>query len=317
MRPEDEDDRLLDAWSRAVAGAVAAVAPAAVRVERAVRGRRSSGSGSGVMIAPDGLLLTNAHVAAGARRFRVTLPGGSEVEADRLGEDPDTDLALLRADVTGAAPSARLGNSQALRPGQLVIAIGNPLGFEATVTAGVVSALGRTLRATTGRLIEDVIQTDAALNPGNSGGPLATAAGEVVGIATAMIRGAQGLCFAVASNTAALVAAELAAHGRVRRARLGITAEGVTLPVRIARAFGTGRRAVRIGALVPGGPADRAGLRPGDLILSLDGAPVGGPDDLVRLLGRDRIGRAAELSFQRDLAVGRVTIVPEEQAREG
>ena len=199
-----------------------------------------------MVIAGDGLVLTNSHVVGGAGRVRLSFADGSHREARVLGDDPDTDLALLRTDLPAGTPAAALGDSRALRRGQLVVAIGNPLGFESTVTAGVVSALGRSLRATSGRLIDDVIQTDAALNPGNSGGPLVSTTGEVVGINTAMISAAQGICFAVASNTAVFVVSEFIAHGRVRRAHIGIAAETVPLPRRITLATGAGTRAIRI-----------------------------------------------------------------------
>ncbi|HEX2137096.1 MAG TPA: trypsin-like peptidase domain-containing protein, partial [Microvirga sp.] len=218
--PSSSDGALLDAYSEAVAGVVDRVGPAVVRVEPQAQGR-PAGVGSGVIIAPDGLVLTNSHVMQGRREARLTLSDGRTLEARVLGDDPDTDLALLRA-TTDGLPYARLGDSKQLRRGQIAVAIGNPLGFESTVTAGVVSALGRSLRGSTGRLIDDVIQTDAALNPGNSGGPLVSTRGEVIGINTAMIMGAQGICFAVASNTAGFVVAELIRHGRVRRASIGV-----------------------------------------------------------------------------------------------
>ena len=209
-------------------------------------------------------------------------------------------------------PLARLpqysANSKALRRGQLVVAIGNPLGFESTVTAGVVSALGRSLRARSGRLIDDVIQTDAALNPGSSGGPLVATTGEVVGINTAMISGAQGICFAVASNTAVFVVSEIIRHGRVRRAHIGIVAQSVPLPRRLALALGRDPRAVGIGQVEPGGPAASAGLQAGDVILSLDGVPVTGTDDLIRLLGADRIGCEASFVFIRDDRIERISL---------
>ena len=251
----------LDAYSRTVAGVVDRVGPAVVRVETGGAGR-PGGIGSGVVIADDGLVVTNSHVVASARRVRLVLTEGREATAEVIGDDPDTDLALLRAPLPRGTAVARLGDSKALRRGHLVVAIGNPLGFESTVTAGVVSALGRSLRARGGRLIEDVIQTDAALNPGNSGGPLVAGSGEVVGINTAMIGGAQGLCFAVSSNTARFVVGEFVAHGRVRRAHLGIEAQTVPVPRRVAIAIGSGPRGVRIGAIEPGGPA-MAGGPPG------------------------------------------------------
>jgi S1-C subfamily serine protease len=209
----------------------------------------------------------------------------------------------------GAAVAA-LGDSKRLKRGHLVVAIGNPFGFEFTVTAGVVSALGRSLRSRRGRLIDDIIQTDAALNPGNSGGPLVAASGEVVGINTAMIRGAQGLCFAVSSNTAQFVVSEIIAHGRVRRAHLGIAAQTLPLPRRIGLATGAGPQAVRVGEVEPGGPADKGGLRVGDIILALDGVAVAGADDLIRLLGASRIGRSVEVRILRTGRIERVTVTP-------
>jgi S1-C subfamily serine protease len=270
------------------------------------------------VIAGDGLVLTNSHVVGGSSRVRLTFAEGSAREARVLGDDPDTDLALLRTDLPAGIPAAALGDSKALRRGQLVVAIGNPLGFESTVTAGVVSALGRSLRATSGRLIDDVIQTDAALNPGNSGGPLVsisgkTGAGEVVGINTAMIARARGICFAVASNTAVLTVSEFVQHGRVRRAHIGIAAETVPLPRRIGLATGAGTRAIRISEVMSGGPAAAAGLLAGDLILSADGIAIEGADDLVRLLNASRIGQPTELSILRGGAVEKRTVVPVER----
>jgi S1-C subfamily serine protease len=229
-----DDSRLLDAYSHAVMSVAEKVGPAVVRVEP-VRKGKPAGVGSGVVISPDGLVLTNSHVVDGAHDLRLIDTEGRMVEARPLGEDPDTDLALLRVTSARDLPAATLGDSKMLRRGQLVVAIGNPLGFESTVTAGVVSALGRTIRARTGRLIEDVIQTDAALNPGNSGGPLVSSRGEVIGINTAVIMGAQGICFAVASNTAQFVVSEIIRHGRVRRAFIGIGAQTVAVPRRHAR----------------------------------------------------------------------------------
>ena len=248
------DEAPLDAYSRAVATVVERVGPAVVRVESVAKGRSHGGVGSGVIIAGDGLVLTNSHVIGGAKRVRLATESG-ETEAQVLGDDPDTDLALLRAELASGTPAATLGNSKVLRRGQLVVAIGNPLGFESTVTAGVVSALGRSLRAQSGRLIDDVIQTDAALNPGNSGGPLVATTGEVVGINTAMISWAQGICFAVASNTAVFVLSEIVRHGRVRRSHIGIAAQTVPLARRLALALGAGPRAVRISGVEPDGPA--------------------------------------------------------------
>jgi S1-C subfamily serine protease len=302
----------LDAYSRVVADIADRVGPAVVRVESGGPDRRG-GIGSGVIIAHDGLVLTNSHVVAGASRVRLALSEGRETEAQVLGDDPDTDLALLRAELPRGVPAAALGDSKKLKRGHLVVAIGNPLGFESTVTAGVVSALGRSLRSQKGRLIEDVIQTDAALNPGNSGGPLVSASGEVVGINTAMIGGAQGLCFAVSSNTALFVVTEFIGHGRVRRAHLGIAAQTLPLPRRIAVATGAGPLAVRIGEIEPKGPAELAGLKAGDIILMLDGVPVTGADDLIRLLGADRIGRAVELAVLRHGRVEKLAVTLRER----
>src|SRR5215212_1009637 len=236
------DDELLDAYSDAVTAVADRVGPAVVRVERAAEngrgGKSLGGIGSGVIISPDGLVLTNSHVVEGAKELRLTDPEGRSMEARLIGEDPDTDLALVRAGAARNLASAVLGDSKKLRRGQLAVAIGNPLGFESTVTAGVISALGRSLRARTGRLIEDVIQTDAALNPGNSGGPLVSSRGEVIGINTAVIAGAQGICFAVAANTASFVLGELVRHGRVRRAFIGISAQQTAIPRRLQLSAG-------------------------------------------------------------------------------
>lgn len=302
----------LDAYSRVVAEVADRVGPAVVRVESGGPGRRA-GIGSGVVIAGDGLVLTNSHVVAGSQRVRLAFPEGGATEARLLGDDPDTDLALLRAELPRGTPAALLGDSKRLKRGHLVVAIGNPLGFESTVTAGVVSALGRSLRSRGARLIDDVIQTDAALNPGNSGGPLVASNGEVVGINTAMIGGAQGLCFAVSSNTALFVVGEFIAHGRVRRAHLGIAAQTVPLPRRVALAAGVGPHAVRVGEVEPDGPAAAGGLRVGDAIVALDGTSIAGADDLIRLLGADRIGRVVDVTVLRDGKVEWRAVTPRER----
>ena len=259
------DEQLLDAYSDAVTTVADRVGTAVVRVERPPEkgrdGRMSGGMGSGVVISPDGLVLTNSHVVDGARELRLTDIEGRTMQARLIGEDPDTDLALLRAGAARHLPSATLGDSKGLRRGQLAVAIGNPLGFESTVTAGVISALRRSLRARTGRLIEDVMQTDAALNPGNSGGPLVSSRGEVIGINTAVIAGAQGICFAVASNTAQFVLSEILQHGRVRRAFIGVAAQTVAVPRRHARTAGIDNVfGAMITACEPDKPADVAGL---------------------------------------------------------
>jgi S1-C subfamily serine protease len=306
------DDSLLDSYSEAVTTVVDRVAPAVVRVEPSASGR-AAGMGSGVVISPDGLVLTNSHVMQGTREAGLTLSDGRVVTAQALGDDPDTDLALLRANSDGL-PFAVLGDSKRLKRGQIAVAIGNPLGFESTVTAGVVSALGQSLRAQSGRLIEDVIQTDAALNPGNSGGALVSTTGEVIGINTAVIAGAQGICFAVASNTASFVVTELIRHGRVRRASIGVAGQTLPLPRRIAHAAGlTSRTGVVIAAIEPGSPAAQAGLEQGDVLLALDDDPIGGVDDLVRLLNGQRIDGRVELRIFRRGEVQTVLITPVER----
>jgi S1-C subfamily serine protease len=294
-----DEAALLDAYSRTVSDVVEAVGPAVVRIDRR-RDGAPAGSGSGVVVSPDGLILTNSHVAGGSRKLRVRTMEGVEIDARLIGDDPSTDLALLRIDAPATLRHARLADSKRLRRGQIAVAIGNPLGFESTVTAGVVSALGRSLQSQTGRMIEDVVQTDAALNPGNSGGALVSAAGEVIGINTAMIRGAQGICFAVASNTARHVLGELVRHGRVRRAHLGVAAQTTPIPGRFLAAFE--RRdasAAMISSVERASPAAEAGLRPGDLVLALDGEEVGGVSDLVRLLSSERLGRVVAVDVVR------------------
>jgi S1-C subfamily serine protease len=307
---------LLDAYSRTVVDVVEAIGAAVVRVAVApdASHRRRGGSGSGVIIAPDGLVLTNSHVVQGAASAQLTLADARTVEARTLGDDPDTDLALLRIIDSGTFPAAPLGDSKALRRGQLVVAIGNPLGFESTVTTGVVSALGRTLRGQSGRLIDDVIQTDAALNPGNSGGPLVSSRGEVVGINTAVIVGAQGICFAVASNTAAFVVSQIIRYGRVRRAFIGISGQTVPLPRRLALAVGLDQaRAVAIAGVEADSPAARAGLQTGMLIVSLAGEKVRGADDIVRLLSGDRIGVPTPVAVIAAGELRMVTVIPAER----
>lgn len=308
-----DDALLLDAYSRAVTAAVERVGPAVVHV--AVRGQRGLGSGSGVIVSPDGLVLTNAHVVAGAEVVQLTAAEGRPMPARLLGADADTDLALLRAESATALPAAELGDSGALRVGQLAIAIGNPLGFSSTVTAGVVSALGRSLPGRGGRPVEDLVQTDAALNPGNSGGALADSAGRVIGINTAIIAGAQGLCFAVASNTARLVLGDLVRFGRVRRAALGLTGQREAVPRRFARLHGLEQASgVLVLGVQPGGPAARAGIEAGDLLLSAGGEPVTGVDALLRWLTGERVGAAAEVALLRRGDLRRVTVVPAERA---
>ena len=316
-----DDQALLDSYSQAVIDVVDRVGPAVVRLavrnSGTARPRQSrGGSGSGVIVAPDGLILTNSHVAGTASRVEVTTADGQDLHARLVGDDPDTDLALIRIDEPATLPSARLGDSKRLKRGQLVIAIGNPLGFESTVTTGVVSALGRSLRSRNGRLIDDVIQTDAALNPGNSGGPLVSSRGEVVGINTAVIMGAQGICFAVAANTASFVLGELVRHGRVRRAFIGIAAQQTAIPPLRRRAAGLAQDlAVMIGTVEPDSAAECAGLRPGDIIVALDGVTIAGADDLVRALTGDKIGRSVAFDVLRGTERLTVAVVPRERRR--
>jgi S1-C subfamily serine protease len=307
------DTAILDAYSHAVTTVADRVGPAVVRVEVAKNGR-PAGVGSGVVISPDGLVLTNAHVVEGAKDVRLQDAEGRTMEARKLGEDPDTDLALLRAGAARDLAHAALGDSKALRRGQLVVAIGNPLGFESTVTAGVISALGRSLRAKNGRLIEDVIQTDAALNPGNSGGPLVSSRGDVIGINTAVIMGAQGICFAVASNTARFVLGELIQHGRVRRGYIGMSGQTAPVPRRHARAAGIENASgAMIASLAPDGPAALAGLMSLDIIVAADGEAVTGVDDLIRLLTAERIGRAVAIDVLRRGMLRRFDVTPQER----
>jgi S1-C subfamily serine protease len=291
------DSELLDAYSQAVVHAAETVAPAVAHLE--VELGRGKGSGSGFAFTPDGLLLTNSHVVHGARSIRATFADGLSREADLLGEDPDTDIAVLRIGASGLNPVS-LGSSRAVRVGQLAIAIGNPYGFQHTVTAGVVSALGRSLRAQTGRLIDDVLQTDAALNPGNSGGPLLNSRGEAIGVNTAIIPGAQGICFATAIDTVKWVVMQLLKDGRVRRGFLGIAGANVPLARRIAHHFELDNtHAVRVESVEKDGPASRAQLWRGDLIVGFDGRAVNGIDDLHRVLTAERIGAASRIAVIR------------------
>jgi S1-C subfamily serine protease len=320
-----EDQALLDAYSRAVIDVVDRVGPAVVRIDVKTKDARAGGTGSGVIVAPDGLVLTNSHVVSGqgangragsgVPQVTVATVDGRSLTARLVGDDPDTDLALLRIDAPVTLPAAALGNSKLLKRGQLVIAIGNPLGFESTVTTGVVSALGRSLRARSGRLIDDVIQTDAALNPGNSGGPLVSSRGEVVGINTAVILGAQGICFAVAANTANFVLGELVRHGRVRRAFIGIAAQQIAIPRRLRHAAElTQESAVLAASVETGSPAERAGVKSRDIILRLVDTPITGGDDLIRVLAGDKIGRTVEIEILRSGSRLMLPLVPEERA---
>ncbi len=316
-----DDNDLLDAYSRAVMDAVDRVGPAVVNVDVAgtapTGGRRrragvGGGSGSGFVFAPDGLVLTNSHVVDGAQAIHVTTIEGERLTADLVGDDPHTDLAVLRV-TAPALRAAPLGDSTRLRPGQLVVAIGNPLGFQHTVTAGVVSALGRSLRARTVRLIDNLIQTDAALNPGNSGGPLVTSRGEVVGVNTAVILGGQGIAFAVPSATATRVISALLRFGRVRRGWLGVAGQDTAIPRRVSHAHGLpANRGLGVTAVSDDSPAAQAGVQPGDVIVDFDGAAVSGADDLHRLLTEERIDRRVPMRLLRHGENHRLEVVPSE-----
>jgi S1-C subfamily serine protease len=341
-----EDGALLDAYSRAVIRAAELVGPSVVNIDvsrrpAAQQGRRRrsrpggpgggptpdggqtpggspepgyAGSGSGFVITSDGFILTNSHVAHGADRLRVTLGDGRQMSAQLVGDDPETDLAVLRVDAPDLV-SARLGDSRTLRVGQLVVAIGNPFGFQATVTAGVVSALGRSLRADGGQLIDNLIQTDAALNPGNSGGPLVTSHGDVIGVNTAIIAPAQGLCFAIAISTAIYVAGRLIRDGHITRGRIGVAGQTTPIRRRVVRYFELPlETGVLVAGVEPGSPAQRAGLLPGDLIVALDGEPLPDVDTLHRTLTEATIGRPITLRIVRLTSLREVAVTPERAA---
>ena len=289
------DESLLDAYSHAVVSAADRISPAVVKIDvrrNAARQRNGSGgSGSGFLFTPDGMILTNSHVVSGASTVEVHLRDGQSLDGDILGDDPHTDLAVVRVSAS-KVPTVQFGTSRGIRVGQLAIAIGNPYGFECTVTAGVVSALGRSMRAYSGRLIDDVIQTDAALNPGNSGGPLSNSRGEVIGVNTAIIMAAQGICFATAIDTAKVVVTQILRHGRVRRGWLGIAGQNTPLSRRMVRYHELEvESGVRIASVEPGSPAEKAGLRDGDVVVSYDGMVVAGIDDVHRLLTETRLGQ--------------------------
>src|SRR5437660_2392902 len=315
-----DDDSLFDAYSRAVTSAVRRVSPSVVNIEvhqsagraRSGEPRERRGGGSGFVFTPDGLVLTNSHVVHDARRIEVTLSDGRRMPATAIGDDPASDLAVVRVDEPGLT-AATLGDSQQLRVGQLVVALGSPYGFQSTVTAGVVSALGRSLRSYSGRLIDDVIQTDAALNPGNSGGPLVDSSGRVVGVNTATILPAQGICFAIGINTAKFVASRLLPDGRIRRSFIGVSAQTVPVHRRVVRFYDLPKET---GALVlsveENSPARRAGLREGDVIVALDGHPVAGVDDLHRVLTEVRVGVSSTLTVLRWTETLELKVVPEE-----
>jgi S1-C subfamily serine protease len=308
----DQTDVAMDAYSKALSDVVDLVGPCVVRIHPAGAGRQ--GVGSGVIVSTDGLILTNSHVARVAPVLEVVTADGRRLTARAIGDDPYTDLALLRVDQQVTLPAARLGDSKKLKRGQLVIAIGNPLGFEATVTAGVVSALGRSLRGDSGRLIEDLIQTDAALNPGNSGGPLVSTTGEVVGINTAVIAGAQGICFAVSSNTAIFVMTEILRHGRVRRGSISVIAQQTAIPRRFADEADLDQEwGAMIATIDANGPAGRAGLKEGDIIIAVEGRVISGVDDLLRTLDHDSIDRPLSFKVLRDGKVMEAKVTPRER----
>ena len=309
--PGRDDIALLDEYSRTIVSAVDRVAPSVVNIESRANGARG-GSGSGFIIAPDGFILTNSHVVHGAREIVVNLSDGREFRAHLVGDDPDTDLAVIRIDAAQLS-HVRLADSETLRVGQIAIAIGNPLGFQASVTAGVISALGRSMRAQSGRLIDNIIQTDAALNPGNSGGPLANSAGEVIGVNTAVIRPAQGICFAIASNTAKLIAGWLIKEGRIRRGYIGVAGQTAPLHRRVARFY---HLANESGAMVVsvenGSPAEQSRIRPDDVIVAFNDEPIASVHDLHKKLVGDRIGTPCKLTVLRGTEQLTIYVTPAE-----
>ena len=310
----ERDDDLLDGYSRAVIGAVDAIGPAVVSIEAGPH------HGSGFLFTPDGLVLTNSHVVSGTSRLRVALADGRSFRGDVVGDDPDTDLAVVRvsepAPLSPSLPWASIGESRNVRVGQVVIAIGNPLGLQHTVTSGIVSALGRSLRSRSGRLMDDIIQSDAALNPGNSGGPLITTRGDVIGVNTAMIQGAQALSFAIGGSTARFVAARLIRDGRVRRSYIGLGGQNVAVPRTLARAHAAAAASgVLVTSIESGSPAAKAGFMARDIVLSFAGTPIGGVDDLQRLLTEERIGTPLPVVVLRKGARRQLLVIPGEVVR--
>src|SRR5512133_987561 len=310
-----EDIALLDDYSRTIVSAVDRVAPSVVNIESRAE-RMRGGSGSGFIIAPDGFILTNSHVVHGAREIVVNVSDDREFPAQLVGDDPDTDLAVIRIDAPQLS-HVRLADSETLRVGQIAIAIGNPLGFQASVTAGVISALGRSMHAQSGRLIDNIIQTDAALNPGSSGGPLANSAGEVIGVNTAMIRPAQGICFAIASNTAKLVAGWLIRDGRIRRSYIGVAGQNVPLHRRVIRFYNLPlETGVLVVSVEKDSPAQHAGLREGDLIIAFNDHAVGSVHHLHKVLVGEQIGLSAKLTVVRHTEKLELSILPAESRSE-
>lgn len=318
---QSSDYELLDAYSQAVIAVAEKVSPSVVNidVERKAEGKRSQrsrreahGSGSGFIFTPDGFILTNSHVVHAGEKFEVTLSDGRRCAAELIGDDPDTDLAVIRISTPNLVP-VEFGDSQRIRVGQLVVAIGNPYGFQCTVTAGVVSALGRSLRAQTGRLMDDVIQTDAALNPGNSGGPLVNSRAEVIGVNTAMILPAQGICFATSVDTAKFVAGRLIRDGSIRRSYIGLAGQNVPLPRRIVRFYNLEvESGILVVAFEKDSPARKCGMEEGDVIIGFNGKAVAGIDDLHRLLTEERVGQKTEILVIRRTEKLALTVVPEE-----
>ncbi|PYV44332.1 MAG: serine protease [Acidobacteria bacterium] len=324
--PISEDD-LMDAYSQAVTGAAEKVSPSVVNIDvrQHLPGRlpefsrfprEARGNGSGFVFTPDGFILTNSHVVHHSSRIEVGLADGHRFQAELVGEDPDTDLAVVRIQSSNLLP-VDLGNSQSIRVGQLVVAIGNPYGFQCTVTAGVVSALGRTLRSSSGRLIDNIIQTDAALNPGNSGGPLVNGRGEIIGVNTAVISLAQGICFAIGINTAKFVAGRLIKDGRVKRSVIGVGGQSVPLPRRLVHHHKLSREnGILVLSLEPQGPGHRAGLSEGDVIIGFDEQPISGIDDLHKLLTEEKSGVKVPLTILRGAEKVTLPIVPEENKKQ-
>jgi S1-C subfamily serine protease len=310
--PQNPDSGLLDAYSRAVIGAVQRVGPAVVHIQ-VRQGRGRDGSGSGFIFTPDGFILTNSHVVHGGSELMVSTAGGERFPAELVGDDPDTDLAVIRG--SHEVASVPLGSSRRLTVGQLVIAIGNPLGFQHTVTAGVVSALGRSMRSRSGRLIDGVIQTDAALNPGNSGGPLVDSQGQVVGVNTATIMGAQGICFAIGADTAEFVASRLIRDGRIQRSYIGVTGQGVALHRRLVRYYDLpSESGLLVLEIVPGSPAQRAGVRERDVLVRFAGKAIAGVDDLHRMLTGERDGVGCEVEVVRGAELLKLVVTPQARA---